>query len=99
MPTTRPQRGASASARRPRPVPTSRTVRSARSSSARSFRKAGLMSTGDGPIGRGRDEARIFRHDAPRVAGLRLLDGLQPLLELGGRELDVEATLLDVDQD
>src|SRR5258708_33879034 len=101
MPTTGPERGASASASRPRPVPTSRTVRPARSSSARSVRNAGLIagSAGDGPIRRRRNEARILRHHAPGVAGLRLLHGTQALLQLARAQLGVETAPLDAYDD
>src|SRR5207248_709764 len=110
MPMTRSQRGASASARRPRPVPTSSTVRPASRSSASSFRKAGLMppavsgaigfqSSGDGALGRARYEPRVLGHHAPGIARLRLLHGLEALLELGARKLHVEAPLFDVDHD
>src|SRR5881296_1546616 len=117
IPTTRPQRGARASARRPRPVPTSRTVRPSSRSAASSFRNAGLIpwsiefavgalprptvgrSSRNGTIGCARDEAGVLCHDAPGVAGLGLLHGLEPLPELGAGELHVEAALLDVDDD
>src|SRR5436309_10242883 len=107
-PTTARQSGASASASRPEPVPASSTV-SSRSGSARTrSRNAALssspdsaarLSAGDGAIGCAPDQARVLRQGAPRVARLRALEALQALLDLGGRELDVEPALLDVDDD
>src|SRR2546425_10277363 len=107
-PTTARQCGASASARRPAPVPASSTVSVASGSAFSRARKAGLnpsvesagrLSTRDGAIGRGGDEARVLGQHAPGVARLGPLDALEPLLQLGGGKLDVELALLDVDHD
>src|SRR3989449_2733770 len=103
IPTTARQRGASASASRPAPVPTSSTVSSLSGSSRRSSRKVGLspseVSPGDCAIRRRGDEARVLRHHAPRVAWLRRLHRAQPLLDLGRGQLDVQPPLLDVEHD
>src|SRR5262245_60034972 len=107
-PTTARLNGASASATRPDPVPASSTVRSLSGSVLTASRKAvlssspdspGRASAGDGAIGCARDEPRVLREHAPRVARLRALDALEPLLDFRGRKLDVELALLDVDHD
>src|SRR6185436_13577330 len=107
-PTTARQSGASASATRPEPVPASSTVssrsgsllsRSRKAALSSSPESAGRLSAGDGAIGCTPDEARVLRQGAPGVARLRALDALEPLLDLGGRKLHVELTLLDVDHD
>src|SRR5262249_18157828 len=107
-PTTARQSGARVSASRPEPVPASSTVRSRSGSARRRSRNAwlssspgsaGRVSAGDGVIGCTPDQARVFRQDTPRVARLRSLDALEPLLDLDGRKLDVEPALLDVDHD
>src|SRR5439155_458280 len=73
-PTTARARGASVSASRPAPVPTSSTVCSPRGSASRSSRKAGLSpsavpSPGDGAL----DRARDVEHLAHAGAALRPL--------------------------
>src|SRR5882724_12896202 len=107
-PTTARQSGARASATRPEPVPASSTVISPSGSLLRRSRKAvlswsvgspGRPSARDGAIGSGGHEARVLRQHAPRVARLGPLHSLEALLQLGGRKLDVELALLDVDHD
>src|SRR5262249_29824164 len=106
MPTTRRECGATASAIRPAPVPTSRTFAPASGSAHTSDQNCGLTpdggavgalsrptvgeSTRDGTIGCARHEARVLGHDAARVARLRLLQSLETLFQLGRGELDVE---------
>src|SRR5918996_4444609 len=103
MPTTWRQYGASASASRPLPVPTSRTTRSFSGSAHRSAQKRGLTpaggAAGDGSIGGAGHEPRVLCQHSARVAWLGTLDGLEAALELGRRHLDVEPALLDVDDD
>src|SRR5215471_2634376 len=103
IPTTRRQRGARASAIRPLPVPTSSTLVSSSRSPARNDQKTGLTPggglAGDGSIGGRGDQSRVLGHHARGVARLGPLHGLQTLLDLGRRQLDVEGALLDVDDD